>query len=101
MLLIGKALQDTTLKIKESRYIALLVVSGSIKKLFSIDYVKFIYSQYFFQSILPGGKALSYPKLLISRFSNFNIKPETSFAMYENLEFDIKHFLKNNKPKSR
>ena len=33
------AVTNERLKINESRYIALFVVSGSIKKLFSIDYV--------------------------------------------------------------
>ena len=35
----GKITLCYLLKINESRYIALFVVSGSIKKLFSIDYV--------------------------------------------------------------
>ena len=48
------------LKVNESQYIALLVVSISIKKLFSIDYVNiYIFSIFcldIFQQILPGGK---------------------------------------------
>ena len=32
-------------KINESRYIALFVVSGSIKKLFSINYINIYFSQ--------------------------------------------------------
>ena len=36
-------------KINESRYIALFVVSGSIKKLFSIDYVNIYIFSIFFQ----------------------------------------------------
>ena len=78
-----------------------ILLSPQVNESFSqLTMSKFIYSQYFFQSILPGGKVLGYTKLLISRFVNFNIKPETSFATYDNVEFDIKRFLKNNKPKS-
>ena len=32
----------------------------------------FIFSQYFLQKILPGGKVWGYPTLLISSFINFN-----------------------------
>ena len=47
--------------VNESRYIALFVVSGSIKKLFSIDCVNIYIFYYFFQLILPGGKVWDYP----------------------------------------
>ena len=41
---------DICFKINESPYIALFVVSGSIKKLFSIDYVNiYLFSIFFFQ----------------------------------------------------
>ena len=41
----------TNAKVNESRYFVLFLVSGPIKKLFSIDYINI----YLF-SILPGGK---------------------------------------------
>ena len=55
------------IKINESRYIASFAVGGSIKKLFS-PLIKsiFIFFQYFFQQIFPGGKVRGYPTLLIS-----------------------------------
>ena len=34
----------------------------------------FIFSQYFFRQILPGGKVWGYPTLLISSFINFNFE---------------------------
>ena len=55
------------IKINESRYIASFAVSGSIKKLFSPLIMSiFIFSQYFFQQIFPGGKVRGYPTWLIS-----------------------------------
>ena len=49
------------------RHGVLFVVSGPIKKLLSIDCVNlFIFAQYFFQYILPGGKVLGYSTLFIS-----------------------------------
>ena len=39
------SISEASVKIKESRYIALFLVSGSIKKLFSIDCVKIYFSQ--------------------------------------------------------
>ena len=47
--------------INESQYTALIVVSESIKKLFSIDYV----------NIYPNGKVWDYPTLFIPWFINF------------------------------
>ena len=45
------------LKINESRYTALFVVSESIKNFFSVHYVSiYFFSVIFFQQILPGGK---------------------------------------------
>ena len=42
------------IKVNESRYIALFVVSGSIKKLFSIDYVNiYLFSIIFFNRFFP------------------------------------------------
>ena len=43
-------------KVNESQYIALFVVSGSIKRLSQLIMSIFIFSQYFFQYILPGMK---------------------------------------------
>ena len=60
------------LKINESQYIALFVVSGSIKKTFSVDCVNIYFSQsavsYLFLIDL---KVWGYPTLLISWFINF------------------------------
>ena len=74
------------IKVSESRYITLFLVSGSIRKLFSTDCAIFIFSQYFsqlivsififspyfFQHILPGGKVRGYSTLAISWFINFD-----------------------------
>ena len=60
---------DSVIKVNKSLYIALFMVNGSIKKLFSIDCVniyfpqwivlpKVMLAQYFFQQILPGGKVI-------------------------------------------
>ena len=84
------------IKVNQSRYIALFVASGSIKKLFLIDYVNiylfsiffsiyfvrwkmimsiFILSQYVFQQILPVGKVQGFHHLaLISRKRVFFFK---------------------------
>ena len=48
------------IKVNKSHYIALFVVSGSVKKLFSIDYV----IKYLYVNILPGGKVWGYSPLL-------------------------------------
>ena len=63
------------------------IISGeSIKKFGTIDFIGFIFSQYFFQhlltifnfsqyfsqEILSAGKEEGYPTLLISRLINFN-----------------------------
>ena len=45
-------------KINESRYIALFVFCGSIKKLFSIYY---LYKSFSFENILPNGEVWGYP----------------------------------------
>ena len=46
----GNSIQDYVfLKVNESRYTVLTVVTGSIKKLCSIDFVKLVFSQYFSQ----------------------------------------------------
>ena len=61
------------LKINESQYITLFVVSGFIKQLFSIDFVNNYFSQsivnYLFSIDL---KVWGYPTLLISWFINFD-----------------------------
>ena len=60
----------------KSLSIALFVVSGSIKKLFSVAcgniyfsqstiFSNIIFSQYFFQYILPDEKVWGYPTLLV------------------------------------
>ena len=68
------------IKVSESRYIALFVVSESIKNLYSIDciYIYFPQSLFFaniskylsfldiFSMDFPGGKVWGYPTLLIS-----------------------------------
>ena len=65
---------SAVVKINKSQYIALFVVSGSIRKLFSIDCVNVYFSQsiinYFFSIDL---KLRGYPTFLISWFMNFNI----------------------------
>ena len=48
------------IKVNKSHYIALFVVSGSVKKLFSMDYV----IKYLYVNILPGGKVWGYSPLL-------------------------------------
>ena len=45
-------------KVKESRYIALLMVSGSIKKLFSIDYVNISLLSVYFSIYFAGWKVV-------------------------------------------
>ena len=47
---------------------------------------KFIFSEFFFQSILPCGKVSGYPKLLISRFSNEK-KNQRGINFLKKLEF--------------
>ena len=56
----------------EWQYIVLFVVSGSIKKPFSIDYANNSLFFTCFEWILPSGKVWDHPKLLILGFSNFN-----------------------------
>ena len=51
-------------KINESRYFALFVVSGSIKKIFSIDYVNNYLFSIFFSIDFLGGKVWGYPHCL-------------------------------------
>ena len=53
-------------KVNDSQDIALFLVSGPIKKLFSIDCVNIYLFLIFFQQILPGRKVWGYPTLLIS-----------------------------------
>ena len=43
LLKVKNGLSSETIKINESQYIALFLVSGSIKKLFSIDWVMEVY----------------------------------------------------------
>ena len=40
----------------------------------------FVFPQYFFQQILPGGKVWGYPVLLISRFINFKLQKRCQFT---------------------
>ena len=82
-----KAYFREILKVNKSRYIVLFVVSRSIKKLFSINFVNiYLFSIFFsiiivnfyrfsknFQYYLPGGKVWGYLTLLISWFINFKI----------------------------
>ena len=68
---------EKTLGSNESRYIALLVVSGCIKKLFSIACVNIYFSQsivnYLFSIFFSIDlKVLGYPTMLMSWFINFN-----------------------------
>ena len=49
------------LKLNESRYIALFVVSGSIKKLFSIDCVNIYLFSIFFSIDFSGWKSVGLP----------------------------------------
>ena len=56
-----------SIKVNESRYIALFVV----KKLFPLDYSIFLLSRYFFSIDFPQLKAWSYPTLLVLSFINF------------------------------
>ena len=49
------------LKINESRYIALFVFSGSIKKLFAIDYVNIYLFSIFFSIDFTGWKSVGLP----------------------------------------
>ena len=59
------------LKITESQYIALFVVSGSIKKLFSIDWVKIYFSQSIVSYLFSVDLKVWDPTSLISWFINF------------------------------
>ena len=70
---LSSPLQPKTLvlKINESRYLALFVVSGSVKKLFSIDCANIYLLYYFFQNNLHSGKKQGYHTLFISWFINF------------------------------
>ena len=62
------------LKINESQYIALFVVCGTIKKLFSIDCVNIYFSQSIVNYLFSIGlKVWGYPTLLISWFINFKL----------------------------
>ena len=58
------------LKVNESRYIALFVVSGSINKLFSTDHVNIYLSSIFFQDICLVEKCqyLSFLDIIFNRF---------------------------------
>ena len=58
------------LKLNESQYTALLVVSRSIKKFFFLNCVDiYLFSIFYLFSIdFVGGKGWGYPILLISRF---------------------------------
>ena len=67
------------LKVNESQYIALLVVSESIKKLFSFVCVNIYHSSTFISTeFLPGREVWNYPRLLTSWFINFNMKCKLS-----------------------
>ena len=52
-------------KVNESKHIALFVLSGSLKNLFSIDCASIYFSQYYFLQILLGGEMWDYPALLV------------------------------------
>ena len=58
-------MEKVFLKVNESQYVALSVVSGSIKKLFSIDCVNIYFSQsiIFFQSFYNTFKSVGLPHI--------------------------------------
>ena len=58
-------------KVNESQYIALFLVSGSAKKLFSIDFVNIYFSQYFFQQFFTNINVFSIFFPIV--FTNSNI----------------------------
>ena len=86
----------------ESRYVEFFVVSGSIKRLFSIDYVNVFLFSIFLQWILPGGKVWGYPTLLISRFINYGVFIDSCklYRIYGNHTTFSKHFSLENSPSS-
>ena len=71
---------DVLFKVIESRYIALFVARGYIKKLFSIVCVNIYLFSIFFQWILPDGKVQDYSTLLMSWFINFKLRYQTEHA---------------------
>ena len=56
-------IQYITFKINESRYVALFAVSGSIKKLFSIDYVNAYLFSIFFSIDFSQWKSVGLPRI--------------------------------------
>ena len=74
------------LKINESQYITLFVVSVSIKSLFSTDCVNIYFSQSKVSYLFPIDlKVWGYPKLLISRLINFKHFYSFSAAKLNNI----------------
>ena len=66
--------RNVCFKINESRYIVLFVVSGSIKKLISIDYVNIYLFSIFFSIKFAWWKSLALPNILLLWFINFKNK---------------------------
>ena len=81
------------LKITESQYIALFVVSGSIKKLFSIDWVKIYFSQSIVSYLFSIDLKVWDPTLLISWFINFKYFYSFSAAELNNIGSEDKVFI--------
>ena len=86
------------IKINESQYITLFVVSGSIEKLFSIDYVSIcLFSIFFstdFQYKVFNRKVWDYPTSLIPWFINFKLDKRGFRFHSSRLSFTNKMFQK-------
>ena len=83
------------LKITESQYIALFVVSGSIKKLFSIDWIKIYFSQSIVTYLFSVDLKVWDPTSLISWFINFKYFYSFSAAELNNIESEDKDLFRN------